>query len=59
MKGGNRETNGSEVTLPLEPRSGSLFLAVGETHGRTIETFLSNRVNLFSIPSRALQRGRE
>ena len=30
LKGGN----GKENNLPLEPRSGSIFLAVGETHGK-------------------------
>ena len=29
MKGGNEESEANEVTLPLEPRSGSIFLAVG------------------------------
>ena len=32
LEGGNEVSEANAVTRPLEPRSGSMFLAVGETH---------------------------
>ena len=57
MKGGNGANIGSEVTLLLEPRSGSIFLAVDETHGKRNNQILEHRQTLFF--SCSLTRGRE
>lgn len=48
LKGGNSEAN--KVTLPPEPRSGLLFLAVGEPHGKTNAVELWQRTAACRLP---------